>query len=318
MVWRSLPRNNIPPLLDLLVSLLLIGPFISLLRKRFTQARARSAEQEIADAGSRRPVLYLRSFEHDRYTRRTPLLNYILTVPLPTLEQRVVNVLQSYGPVIAIGRPNERLPELGAARFYVDDEHWREKVADMARVSQFVLCMNGLTEGVKWELSHLIQHYPPQQLILWAHPWLYPGGAADRELQWVNFRPSLGSLFSQPLPERLGETRFIHFDSQFTAIPVVHHAIIGKGFYEKALNEFLNAKGAKPQPRRRHGRFSRGALLKIFAGGAAVVALVGGLLTPPLCRGNLSGAYCMTNQCAPSRGIREKWARLRSRGTINI
>jgi hypothetical protein len=279
--WQTLARASPPQLVLLLsvIGLLLIGPFIFLLKKRYMQAKAESAVQELERSGQRRPILYLRAFEHDRYANKAPLLNYVLTVSLPTAEQRVVNVLRRYGPVIAIGRPKERLPELGAARFYVDDAHWQAKVADVARVSQLVVWMTGTSPGLKWEIAHLIEKYPPQQIILWAHPWLYPGDAEEREQQWQQFRETMGSAFPRPLPDKLGSTRFIHFDAQFNPIAVTQEG--GRSADQTALARLLADKGATPAPRWRArkqaaagdrppgARLARAAMLAA-AGGIAV------------------------------------------------
>jgi hypothetical protein len=63
-------------------------------------------------------VLYLRSFALDAQLGRPSRMERFLgTIPLANAEQAIVKVLRKYGPVIAIGRPGEALPPLGAARF---------------------------------------------------------------------------------------------------------------------------------------------------------------------------------------------------------
>jgi hypothetical protein len=73
---------------------------------------------------------------------------FLGTIPLANAEQAIVKVLRKYGPVIAIGRPCEALPPLGAARFYVSDELWKSKVEDTARVARLVVWATGLSEGL--------------------------------------------------------------------------------------------------------------------------------------------------------------------------
>jgi hypothetical protein len=176
------------------------------------QSSARSAEKELERSSSRRPILYLRSFQlDDQIGKPTWMERLVGTIPLQTAEQKVTKVLRKYGPVIAIGRPAERLPSLGAARFYVSHELWQTKVAEIARESRFVVWATGGTEGLIWEISHLIENVPPENIIIWAHPHLLRLDAQGREAEWTKFLQKLGHLFPKPLPEKLGEARFFYF-----------------------------------------------------------------------------------------------------------
>jgi hypothetical protein len=192
------------------------------IRNRFLrlawQTSARSAEEELERAGSRRPVFYLRSFGlDDRLAEITWRERLLGLKPLATPEQGLTNVMRKHvGPVIAIGRPDEKLPALGAARFYVSHERWQEKVQDVAKESQFVVWATGVTEGLRWEISHLIENLPPEKLVLWAHPHLLRLSEPEREAEWTRFRTQLGGVFPKPLPERLGEARLIYFEPDWT------------------------------------------------------------------------------------------------------
>src|ERR1700689_734469 len=87
-------------------------------------------------------------------------------------------------PGDAIGRPGEGLPALGAARFYVANAHWQEKVADVATVARLVVWASGTTQGLQWEITHLIRSLAPEKLVLWAHPHLLDLDADEREAEW--------------------------------------------------------------------------------------------------------------------------------------
>jgi hypothetical protein len=136
------------------------------LLRNASQCRAASAEEELERAGSRRPILYLRSFQLDeRISQRGWAERFLGAYPSETAEQGLAKVLRRDGPVIAIGRPDETLPQLGAARFYVSHDRWQAKVADVAREAQLVVWATGVTEGLRWEISHLIEKIPPEKLI---------------------------------------------------------------------------------------------------------------------------------------------------------
>ena len=182
------------------------------LLRGFWQARARTADQELQRAGSRRPVLYLRSFQLDSRIGRPSLIERFLgSIPLATDEQNVARALRKAGPMIAIGRPGESLPALGAARFYVSHAQWQEKVVEVVEVAQYVLWATGATEGLRWEISHLIASLDPEKLIVWAHPHLLRIGGPEREAEWRKFLEMMGPLFPKPLPAILGRARFFYF-----------------------------------------------------------------------------------------------------------
>jgi hypothetical protein len=193
-------------------SIFIVSRIYNRLLRVVWQSRARGAEREIMRSNSRRPVLYLRSFTLDEKLGRASWVERFLgTVPLANAEQSITKLLRKRGPVIAIGRPGETLPQLGAARFYVTDALWKSKVEDVARVAQLIVWATGLSEGLRWELDFLIRNVPPEKLVIWAHPHLLRLDEEGREREWRAFRSALGGQFPNPLPERLGDARFFYF-----------------------------------------------------------------------------------------------------------
>lgn len=191
-----------------------ITPMIHMLGQRAQRMRARGALQELLASGEKRPILYLRSFDIDQHAANSALLEVAaMAAPVATPEQELAKRFAPVGPMIAIGKPGERLPELGAARFYVTDDEWQQKIADAAAAARNVVLTTGLTAGLRWEIGHLVRNLPPEKLILWAHPQLLNLSRAEREREWTIFRESLGTLFKQPLPEKLGRTHFFRFDA---------------------------------------------------------------------------------------------------------
>jgi len=130
-----------------------------------------SAEQLLA-SDPRPPVAYLRSFEaaseirlrSDRFWSRTAttLFGYAVTF---SPEQELAEILNYVGPVIAIGRPGEPLPELGAARLYVDDADWKAKVMDMMTRSRLVIIRAGSTPSLEWEIDQAMKRVPRRRVL---------------------------------------------------------------------------------------------------------------------------------------------------------
>lgn len=228
------------------IAVLVATRYRNVLWRLARQAGARSAQAELSREGSRRPVFYLRSFGLDKAASRASILDWLTENPRATAEEWVTGTLSRVGPVIAIGRPNERLPPSGAKRFYVSNELWKEKVSDVVKVSQLVLWATGTTPGLRWEIEHLVNMRTPEKLILWPHPRALRLRAAEREQEWVRFLDLMGSVFPKPLPRRLRDTRFIYFDKLFNPVEVGSQGIFGN-----PLLAVLRGKGFVIGPDRR-------------------------------------------------------------------
>jgi hypothetical protein len=270
------PNVPILSLLWVIFAIAVLARLRNLFMRRMWQARARSADEELQRPDSRHPVLYLRSFALDTQLAAPSLIERLLgLIPLANSEQVVTKELRRCGPVIAIGRPGEGLPALGAARFYVTNERWKEKVADIVKVAELVVWATGTTEGLRWEISHLIESLPPEKLVLWAHPSLLRVGEAEREAEWSRFRETLGSVFPKPLPERLGNARFIYFTPQHEPVPVGPAS--GWNAQKSALRALLRAKGYPKPNRIQRARVRRRWLIATTALAAISALIVGGV-----------------------------------------
>ena len=77
--------------------------------------RARSADEVVA-ASDKQPILYLRSFALDATDAQNKLeFGYGIKVPINPWEASVAAGVSGAGPLIAIGRPGEKLATTGAS-----------------------------------------------------------------------------------------------------------------------------------------------------------------------------------------------------------
>lgn len=111
-------------------------------------------------------VLYLRSFQDEALTSQAPVENAFWPFRVKTGEETLVEALQGAGPVIAIGRPGERLPELGARRFYFTDDGWRAVARAWISESRLVVLRVGETGGLWWEVQTAVGQAKPGRLLL--------------------------------------------------------------------------------------------------------------------------------------------------------
>ncbi|MEU3416245.1 hypothetical protein ABZ760_34235 [Streptomyces sp. NPDC006658] len=121
-------------------------------------------------------TLYLRSFEDD--VRRTALEENERPAPGPgavvsdlglstrTEEEQLAQALKPVAPMVAVGRPGERLPLVGARRLYLPVDDWQDTVRDLMRRARLVVMAVGLGPGLLWEFSEATRLLPAERLVL--------------------------------------------------------------------------------------------------------------------------------------------------------
>ncbi|HET9872481.1 MAG TPA: hypothetical protein VFP89_07795 [Propionibacteriaceae bacterium] len=126
--------------------------------------RSRRAGQmslvQITAADRRAPVLFLRSFTDDQVSltaARVPLYLRILDpgIVAHKFEELIVSRCSQLGPVVAIGRPRDVQPPIGAAREYLADQVWQPYVVNLMDQAAAVVVSLSMTEGLAWELDQI-------------------------------------------------------------------------------------------------------------------------------------------------------------------
>jgi len=121
------------------------------LRERSTRLAQLSAS-ELLSVDSRKPVLYLRSFDGESVELESPRGS-----ARTRLEDVILRLTSFLGPVIAIGNPRDQLPPSGAARDYVGDSEWKELVERWMKEAQLIVITIGSSAGVAWETHTILR-----------------------------------------------------------------------------------------------------------------------------------------------------------------
>jgi hypothetical protein len=111
-------------------------------------------------------------------------------------EETIARILARLGPVIAVGKPGEPLPELGAARLYVAHDQWQARVLELIRQAQLVVIRIGSSQGVLWEIEQALAHTPRQRLVL-----AVLGDAANARATIEHLARLIGTGIEDALPE---------------------------------------------------------------------------------------------------------------------
>jgi hypothetical protein len=141
--------------------------------------------------GNRDYVLYLRSFLVDEaLAGQDPVGGAHLLTSLAstfgyrdpnllddTWEARITSLFGRLGRVVAVGRPGEPLPPLGARRYYLSPtgDEWKKAVSKDIERARLVVIVAAVgedptsAEGTLWEFSEAVRLLPPSRLVLVAY-----------------------------------------------------------------------------------------------------------------------------------------------------
>lgn len=72
---------------------------------------------------------------------------------MQTEEEQLAEVMDQVGPFLAVGKPGESLPEVGAARIYVGDDEWQHRVSELMSQARLVVLRAGETANLWWEVK---------------------------------------------------------------------------------------------------------------------------------------------------------------------
>lgn len=107
------------------------------------------------------PVLLIRAFQADELDA-----NAANPSDLPIkFEEFIVPPLQRYGPVVAIGRPGDELPPLGAYREYVTED-WQGRVRELMVAARLIVVILDDSPGLRWELEQVCDLRLLQRLLV--------------------------------------------------------------------------------------------------------------------------------------------------------
>jgi hypothetical protein len=157
---------------------------------RIARWAAARGSAELLAADDRAPVLYLRSFSDDpmrirseRWARRT-WLDRLAGPARERFEQVVAWHLWSYGPVIAIRRPDGSRQPVGAAREELDGDDWTRQIDEWLVSARLVTMTLGRTTGLQWEINRIRELGLHEKLLVLFPPIAEP----ELDSRWREFR----------------------------------------------------------------------------------------------------------------------------------
>ena len=216
---------------------------------RIGRALGRSGTKRVLQVDHRQAALYLRSFDDDSVplptiaSARRPLFELFSLRGTDPFEESVAWELNSYGPVVAVGRPGRSLASLGAAREHLSDETWRDQVANRMDEAGIIAIATGQTDGLAWELGQVVAggHLPK---TLFVFP---PVAPSDIGRRWEHTAASLvghgQAVGSLPVSPALIHTVRIEADGT-TSVTFAHRR--DEATYRTAVDHALSPAVSSP------------------------------------------------------------------------
>jgi hypothetical protein len=182
------------------VATLALGQACRRLARKHRAVSAKSALEK----DPRPPIVYLRSFQDDGLFQPGTFFlvnDWLRTLNEKTPEESLATQLAPFGPVVACGRPEEEMPEVGAARIYVDYENWHELVLDLLTDrGALAILQAGATRGLRWEMEMTALKLRPDQILMFL-PFNLHWSRSRRRTEFAAFRAWAAECFPATLPE---------------------------------------------------------------------------------------------------------------------
>jgi len=128
-------------------------------------------------------------------------------------EQAFKDAFESLGEFIAFGKPRERLRPLGALRVYLD-ANWKQEVTNYMTQARLVIVRPGKSESMRWEVEQVLRTVPPERILFYLR---FRGWKKKREAAYAEFRSQVQKLCPAKLPEQLGKSPYLIFDTSWNS-----------------------------------------------------------------------------------------------------
>jgi hypothetical protein len=154
----------------------------SFLLLRFFWRRVRRPATDIMTDASYAPIVFLRSFSDEMAKVKSRRILNSAIRRSERLEEILVSTVTAFGPTVAIGRPSERIPPLGAMRAYYSDDEWQPAIIDWINRAYLIVVMAGRSTMSLWELNYVLRGALVRKLVLVMPP---DRDTATRQRRWA-------------------------------------------------------------------------------------------------------------------------------------
>lgn len=109
------------------------------------------------------PIVFLRSFEIDKHIFMGQSVDEFLCC----------NSAIEKDPIISLGNPDGALPTGGSIKILASNDRWKDVVVEILKVCKAVVLVEGLTEGLHWEIKNVKKYVSPDRFFVVTLPTVY-------------------------------------------------------------------------------------------------------------------------------------------------
>jgi hypothetical protein len=131
-------------------------------------------------------------------------------------DETLAKVFKNIGPLVAVGKPSDKLQLGGAIRIYFNDDEWQENVKSLMDISRLVVIQAGHSPSLEWEIVTGIKCLKPHQLLFTFLSW-QELEKASRQSEFKKFAAQLKLISNIELPQLDDGAFFLYFDSEWNS-----------------------------------------------------------------------------------------------------
>jgi hypothetical protein len=157
-----MPKSLFMPILKIFTGVItLVGIYIYRWGQKLMQPTLAEALKE----DDRAPIAFFRAFRGEKKSAAHQALLVVTSLLhgspfhdslVRNLEEHLDPIARYIGPLVAIGRPNDTIAQLGATRIYCSNEQWKNIVLNLlqtSRIAIFIIKDFAPTNATFWELT---------------------------------------------------------------------------------------------------------------------------------------------------------------------
>lgn len=181
-----------------LIYILAIAFFLTIFWIRKSDAKSNFDEIHIEREKSNAPkILYLRAFNIDGDDDSNGNISILRLLPKEMDLAKIFIKLEYH--LVAVGKPDEELPEIGFHRKKFSHAEWQEEVLKLMNESKLIIWRPDSTQGVLWEMGKLLELNFRDKLIVWTEMG-YENLQNLQEVRYNIFKRKAFEQFSEMFP----------------------------------------------------------------------------------------------------------------------
>jgi len=146
-------------------------------------------EIKINDLKNQDYLLFLRDFHGENNIKIDKVFSW---AEKGDIDKYISSLIPS--KIISFGNPEDYLPNFGSTKVYTDNESWKETIKEYIINSKKILILEGLSEGLIWELKYIRENISPSKVLIITYPSKYKDSKSYKK--YMDYKDFSNQLYS--------------------------------------------------------------------------------------------------------------------------